>query len=45
MKQKIFYKVESYNGLLGYDKNKPLKLIKKYDEKRDTETIILKEII
>ena len=39
-KDKIYYKVKSHNGLFVKDSNKPIKLVKKYDEKTDTEITI-----
>ena len=39
-KDKTYYKVKSQNGLLVIDSNKPTKLVKKYDEKTDTEITI-----
>ena len=42
-KNKTYYKVKSHNGLLVFDSSKPIKIVKKYDEKTDTDELIIND--
>ena len=42
-KNKTYYKVKSHNGLLVIDSSKPIEIVKKYDEKTDTDELIIND--